>query len=386
MTTPTYTGYSNTDWARTAATTLADHIRDEEQAWLKNYQMGALLEANGRVTYNHSGRGMTWDVRYRKHTMEGNSGETPRNFARKNLWKVAALPNKRGYQATDSITKAEMLENRGEPAIIKLFDNFVERISESVKQGIGPEFYQDGSASGNEMSWHGLFTMFNTNGTTTITTGAQRTANAADVVGFPADTYAGITTGPGDYGGEQDANSVWPLGTCDPEFDFWTPLVINPQSTNAAAFPSSTDTWAGAADEILRYAILQSQRNNAQDGGLTNFFLNRESYGPFLNLIDNKEQIRVTRNEAQGLTSLGFRNVVNFDGIEVSWETGIPANVGYGFNYQNIELRCMEDTIFKSEGPFYDEHTQNYNAVVYTLSNHQIQFSPRNVTKWLTLA
>ena len=45
----------------------------------------------------------------------------------------------------------------------------------------------------------------------------------------------------------------------------------------------------------------------------------------------------------------------------------------------------MEDTIFKSEGPFYDEHTQNYNAVVYTLSNLRFS-SPRNFTKWLTLA
>ena len=95
----------------------------------------------------------------------------------------------------------------------------------------------NGNATGNETSWHGFFSIFNTNGTTTITSGAQRSANAADVVGYPADTYASLTTGLGDYGGEA-GDSVWPLGVCDPEFDFFTPLVVNPLSTNAAAFPS----------------------------------------------------------------------------------------------------------------------------------------------------
>lgn len=384
MTAPTYTGYSNTDWARTAATTLADHIRDEEQAWLKNYQMGALLESNGRVTYNHSGRGMTWDVRYRKHTLEGNSGETPRNFARKNLWKVAALPNKRGYQATDSITKAEMLENRGEPAIIKLFDGFVERISESVKQGIGPEFYIDGNATGNELAWHGIESFCGATQTVTAgTAGATaRTANAADFVGYPNDNYADNNTNLGDAGGEGDPTLTWPGGVNDPEFDFWTPLLVNYTCTG---FSPSTHTWANQGDEALRFGIIHGQRNSMANGQMTNVFLDRGLYFQFLNLIDNKEQIRIQRGEDWSLTKLGFKNVVGFDGIEVSWETGIPANVGYGFNYNDIELRCMEDTIFKSEGPFYDEHTQNMNAVVYTLSNLKFS-SPRNITKWLTLA
>jgi len=384
MTGVTYQGYTNTDWARTAATTLADHIRDEEQAWMKNYQLGALLEANGRISYNHGGRGMTWPVRYRKHAMEGNTGETPRNFARKNLWKVAALPNKRGYQATDSISKGEMLENRGEPAIIKLFDDFVERISESMKQGVGPEFYIDGNATGNEQSWHGLESAFGATQTVTAgTAGAvARTANAADFVGYPNDTYAELSTVLGNEGGEGDPVATWPNGVNDPEFDFWSPLLVN---YTCSGFSGAADTWAAQGDEALRFGIIHGQRNSLQDGQMTNVLLDRNLYFQLLNLIDNKEQLNVNRGEDWSLVRLGFKNVVGFDGIEVSWETGIPANVGYGLNYKNIELRCMEDTIFKSEGPFYDEHTQNYNAVVYTLSNMKLN-SPRNFVKYLTLA
>jgi hypothetical protein len=276
-----YLTSSNTAWARTIATTMAEHISDVEVSWMKAFQMLALLESAGRISYGHGGEGFDWDVEYRAHQLRGNTGETPRNFARRNLWKKAILPY-RGYQVEDAISNKELEANKGEAAKIKLVDGFVSRLERSIKHGLGTELYIDGNATGNETSWHGFFSMFNTNGSTTITTGAQRTANAADVVGYPADTYAGLTTGLGDYGGEQ-GDSVWPLGVCDPEFDFFTPLVVQPNSSNAAAFPSSTDTWAGAADEILRYSILQSQRNQSSGGGLTNFFLNRESYGAFLN-------------------------------------------------------------------------------------------------------
>lgn len=391
-----YSGQSNTDWARTIATTLADHIRDEEPSWMKAYQMLALLEANGRISYNHAGRGFDWPVEYRAHQLLGNTGETPRNFTRRNKWQTAALPY-RGYQVEDSISNKELAENRGEAAIIRLADGFLTRMERSIKHGLATEIYPDGNATGNETSWHGFFSMFNTNGTVTITSGAQRSANAADVVGYPDDSYATLTTDLGDYGGEQATGTVWPLGQCDPEFDFWSPLVVNATSSNAAAFPASTDTWAAAADEVLRYSILQSQRNASENGQLTNFFLNRESYGAFLNLIDNKESLQVRRNEAGTLWSMGFRNVVDFDGVEISWEASVPSTTpstytnaskvlrGFGFNFNNIELRSMMDSLFTSEGPFYDEDTQMHKYVCSTLSNLKFS-SPRNFVAIVELA
>ena len=57
---PELQGYSNTSWDRTLNTTIADHIRGEEMAWMRSFQMGALLESNGRISFNHSGEGFTW--------------------------------------------------------------------------------------------------------------------------------------------------------------------------------------------------------------------------------------------------------------------------------------------------------------------------------------
>ena len=376
-----YKGFNPVAFSRTAATTLANHIREVEESMLRNYQMGALLEAGGRVNYNNSGEGFDWPVQYRMHKVEGNTGETQRNFARRNLWKTASLEF-RGYQTTDSMYYREFRSNKGPEGVVKVFDNFVERLETSLTQGLGGEYYADGSASGNEQSWHGLESMFVLNGTVNSTSGAQRSANAADIVGYPNDTYSGLSTVLGNYGGENESGQYWPDGIADAEYDFWSPLVVN-YTTTHADLPSSTNTGAGQGDEAMRYAIINAQRNTSKNGQITNILLSRDLYMGLLNIIDTKERIQISSE--QSLRALGFKNVLNFDGIEVSWEAAIASGVGYGINYDNMELKSMDESLLRSEGPEYDIHSQSFNAVVSTLSNLKFS-SPRNFFKLAALA
>ena len=101
-----------------------------------------------------------------------------------------------------------------------------------------------------------------------------------------------------------------------------------------------------------------------------------------LNMSDDKERIQIT-SEHQ-LRALGFKNTVNFDGIEVSLELAVPNGIGYGLNYDNIELKSMDESLLRSEGPEYDIHSQSFNAVVSTLSNLKFS-SPRNFFKLMTI-
>mgnify|MGYP001439949467 FL=1 len=374
-----YKGFNPVAFSRTAATTLAKHIREVEESMLRNYQMGALLEAAGRVNYNNSGEGFDWPVQFRLHKVEGNTGETQRNFARRNLWKTANLEY-RGYQATDSMYYREFRSNRGPEGVVKVFENFVDRLETSITQVLGTEYYIDGSASGNEQSWHGLESMFAVNGTVNISTGAQRSANAADKAGYASDTYAGLSTALGNAGGENESGAIWPDGIADSEYDYWTPLIVNYTST---AFSGSADTFAAQGDEAMRYAIINAQRNTSKNGQITNIFLARDLYTDLLNLIDDKERIQISSEHS--LRALGFKNVLNFDGVEVSWESGVPTGVGYGINYDNMELKSMDDSLLRSEGPDYDIHSQSFNAVVSTLSNLKFS-SPRNFFKLAALA
>lgn len=369
-----YKGFNPVAFARSAATTLAKHFTEVEEAMLRNFAMGALLDASGRVSYNNGGEGFDWPVQYRLHTVEGNTGQTVRNFARTNLWKTA-YQEYRGYQATDAMYYREFKSNRGPEGIVKVYDRFVERLETSMKQALGSEYYADGSATGNEETWHGLESMFAINGTVNSSTGDQRSANAADFVGYPNDTYAGLSTVLGNYNGEQESGTVWPDGLSDSEYDFWSPLVVNYTCTG---FNGTADTFAAQGDEAMRYAIIHSQRNTSQEGQITHIFLARQLYMDFLNLIDDKERIQITSET--GLRALGFKNVVNFDGVEVTWETGITPTVGYGININNIELLSMDDSLLRAEGPEYDIDSQAFKAVVSTLSNLKYS-SPRNFFK-----
>lgn len=371
----TYKGFSNTDFARSMATTLAEHIRDVEEAMLRNFKFGALLEANGRVSMNNGGRGFDWPVQYRLHRVEGNTGQTARNFVQRNLWKTASLEY-RGYQAMDSIYYKELRENTGEHAIVNVFNNFVDRLTTSMKQKLATEYFINGDASGNEESWHGLETLFKTDGSLDVVNGTRNdTVQTDDYVAWPSGTYANLEMALGNYNGSQESGAIWPNGLADPEYDFWTPLIVIYTSTS---FGGAADTFAAQGDEAMRYAITHAQRNMSMDGPPTNVWLDRTLFMDLKNLFDGKEEIQITSENS--LRALGFKDVIVFDGVEVTSENGIPPGYGYGMNVDAVELKCMDDTMIRSEGPEYDIFSQSFNAVVSTLSNLKFK-SPRNFFK-----
>jgi hypothetical protein len=366
---------STTDFARSIATTLVNHLREEEIASLRKYMVFAAIESRGNIRMNMSGRGFDWEVSYRLHQPQGNNGETPRSFSRQNLWKKAELEY-RGYQATDAIFRKELLENRGTNALVNVAGKMSSRLLTSIEQYLANEIYIDGSAAGNELRYHGLESFFGTNGTLNVATGAQRSANAADPFGSPSDSYASLNTGLGFYGGSQ-LEGVWPAGKADSEYDFYSPLVVNYTSTYFGG-----SSWAANCVKALREGLHFAKRNDTKEDAVDLVVMDRKLYIDFLNAQDAKE--RVTISSENSLKSYGF-NTVQLDGVELGTEYAVPANCAYGLAVGNIELLNMEGQMYNSEGPFYDETTQSYRYCVSTLGNLKFK-SPRNFIKWVNLA
>jgi hypothetical protein len=365
---------SSVDWARSIATTITNHLREEEIASLRKYKFFAALEGAGQIRTNMSGRGFDWEIQYRNHTPSGNNGETPRNFSRENLWKKLELEY-RGAQVTDAIYKREMLENRNAQALVNVAGKMASRLLTSMEQYLAKEWVQDGYIAGNELRFHGIESFMNA--TETINSGAagatNRTANAADPFFYPSDSYAGLSTVLGAYGGSADGVSMWPNGKVDPEFDFFSPVIVNADSSYFGA-----STWKDNCAKALREAIHQTRRNDTKEDQVDMVLLDRRLFIDFLNTLDAKERVIVSRTN--GLRSYGFTDVFEFDGVEVGSEGSVPANTGYGLAVGNIELLCMENQLMVSEGPFYDEITQQYRYVVSTLGNLKFK-SPRNFFK-----
>ena len=367
---------SSTDWARSIATTIVNHLREEEVASLRKYKVFAALEGSGNIRTNMSGRGFDWEIQYRLHNPSGNNGETPRSFARQNLWKNAELEY-RGAQVTDAIYKKEMLENRSAQALVNVAGKMASRLLTSMEQYLAKEWVVDGYTAGNELRFHGIESFMGTNGTINVSTGAQRTANAADPFGYASDTYAGLSTVLGAYGGSQKSG-VWPNGEADPEYDFYSPVIVNHTSTYFGG-----STWAANCVKAVREAIHQTRRNDTKADQVDMVLLDRRLFIDFLNTLDSKERVIVSRTN--GLRSYGFTDVFELDGVEISGENSIPANTGYGMAIGNMELLCMENQLMVSEGPFYDEQTQQFRYVVSTLGNLKFK-TPRNFFKLTALA
>ena len=367
---------SSTDWARSIATTIVNHLKEEEVASLRKFKVFAALEGSGNIRTNMSGRGFDWEIQYRNHTPSGNNGETPRSFARQNLWKNAELEY-RGAQVTDAIYKKEMLENRSASALVNVAGKMASRLLTSMEQYLAKEWVVDGYAAGNELRFHGLESFLGFNGTINVATGATRTANAADPFAAPSDTYAGLSTVLGAYGGSQKSG-VWPNGEADPEYDFYSPVICNYTSNYFGG-----TTWSANCTKALREALHQTRRNDTKQDQVDMCLMDRRMYIDFLNKLDEKERVVVSRTN--GLRSYGFTDVFEFDGVECSSENSIPAGVAYGLAIGNMELLCMEGQLYNSEGPFYDEITQQYRYVVSTLGNLKFK-SPRNFFKLAAVA
>lgn len=370
---------SSTDWARTIGTTLVTHLKEEELTTFRKFKVFAALEANGKVAMNQGGRGFDWQVRYRNQPVTSNNGESPRVFARHNLWQRAYLPY-RGYTVTDQVTKREMLENRGAQALIDIAGKMASRLQESMQEHLSKEIYIDGNATGNENRWHGLESIFSNNGTVNVSTGAQRTANAADPFGFPNDEYAGLSTGLGAIAGSQLATGSWPYVSVDPEYDYYSPVICNYTSTY---FGGATATWKDQCVEAIREAVHHAKRNDTRENQIDMILLDRSLYIQFLNRLDSRERAIVTKSS--GLRSYGFGDVVELDGIEVSTEYSVPSGVGYGLSIGNMELKCMESQLMVPEGPYYNEELQSHRYAVSVLANIKMK-SPRNFVKWQAIA
>jgi hypothetical protein len=369
---------SPTDWSRVIGTTIVNHLREEELTTFRKFKIFALLESSGNVVMNQSGRSMDWNVRFRNAPVTGNTGDTPRSFARINMWKRAEI-GWRGFTTTDAIYRREMLENRGQQALVDVASKMAERLKESLEQHLSYQPYKDGMAPGNENDFMGMETFLNYSGTIDETVSGvftpRTSGNTADRYGYPDDTYAGLSTRLGFYGGGRihATTGTWPNVPVSEDADFYSPLIIN---YNASSFNSTgARNWRSNCVFAMREGIQGCKRNDTKEAQIDLVVLDRQLYITFLNQYKDQERIAVSKES--GLKSFGFTDTVQLDGVEITSEYACPAGRGYGLSIGNMGLYCLENQLMVAEGPFYEEELQSYRYACSTLGNLKFK-SPRN--------
>lgn len=364
------------DWSRIVNTTISKYSRDREIDIFRNRKVLAMVKAKGNVEMNLSGRDLDWKIKYKRNEMQGIADTDTLTFARLDSFKTAVLPW-RGYAATDAMTKEERLKNKSVEAIVDIWSDIGKSLLDDIEDNFGEEFYIDGNATGNDKRVHGVESFL-----------GQGSASTIAPVIFPSDTYAGLSTALGNYGGTWDSTSgvsQWPRGTGDAHYDFYSPLLIEIDSAVSTAnggFASSTATWASRCLEATRFGLIHSMKNKSVTGMIDCVIEDGEWYRLFVEALAAKEHLNVNRGESVNtLYGLGFKDVTNFDGAEVTFEYGIGRDVGYGFNFDKVTLMSLQNQLFVVEGPEWDIASRSWRVSVDFHGN--FKFEPRYFFKML---
>lgn len=357
------------EWAGIFHTTIQEYSREEEVNIFRNRKLPALLMQGGRISHNHGGERMNWKVRYKQNNLQGMGDSPTVTHPRFNRDLSAELPW-RGYVMGESVQWRERRLNKGMEAIVKIFETKAKRMLEDARDSFHTEFYIDGNASGNETKIHGIESFLGDDGTPSTT---QPIADSSD-------TYAGMSTVLSTAGGGVWSGN-WPDGSGDAQYDFWTPLLVNVSSTvaeSSGGWTADTKTWPFTCGEALSFGIINTQKNRGMDDKLDLVTVTTSMYRQFQDFNRDKERINVGKDSA--LVKLGFTDTINWDGVDVTSEYGVPANTGYGFNTKKMELCCCTSQLIETFEPTWDETTMSWRFQMAMLLN--AKFNPRNFCKF----
>lgn len=364
------------DISRIANTTIPKFIYGAEDAMTRRQKIMAILRDRGKIELNHSGTERKWRLEMTLVPLQAfTSGDTI-TFAQSDRFKTATL-DPRAVTVGDQIDVLQMEMNKGEEAIVKLMESIVPGMTRSITQQWNRVAYQDGNATTTAVHGFDSFTNLGVNSTN-------------QPIVFPSDTYAGLSTVLGTAGGgswEQVSSlSNWPDGVGDEQHDFWTPLIVNPTSNNAgvAGWANATKTWASTCIEALRYGITFQNKNVAdREDALDLIIMPSNRYRQYQNNLDSKENTFVTRGDGRsGLYRLGWGDVVNFEGIDITSEYGTPTNTAYGWSFGNVLLASWQDRLFKSMQKDWDPTTLSWRFVILFFGNFFFT-TPRYFVKWI---
>lgn len=320
----------------------------------------AKLEADGRISTGRASAEFKLPSNYKE--------ATPFNFQANSVVTYAPVDrlkwftfNHASYGVTDQITHLEKMLAQGPDAIINRYSEILPNLSKDLAKQLCKDLYIDGNATGNELSLQG-FESWAGSGTTA----------AGDINAKPSDTYGGLSTAVGSYGGTWSANLTtspnaniatdWPYGYATgggPLYDFNSPKLLNWSSN---AWPGAATTFIANAGYVLRAAMTQMSRLGDREDKPSLVIMASKLFVDFKNLMDDTMRNIMPHEEAR---DLGFpMDVLNYEGLMVTHEYDCPDNVGYVLNTNKMELASVAPQLIWMQPPAYESSNLSDNFIV----------------------
>lgn len=362
------------EWVGVVKAVAPKYLKGAVDQTIRRRLVLAMLEKRGQIITNYMGSHETiFDVDYKEPPVESNADGATVSYERRDYLKRASM-DWRGYKATDLMTLKERLESKGPTVMVDRYKRIFPKLMKAVRRKIGLEFYIDGNSAGNENRFAG-----------TATFCGQGTCAVGDILCQPSDTYFGISTAVNQSGrwsadltagsGQPNATIAtdWPEGEGSSDYDYWAPKLVNWSSN---AWGTSSVAWEDNCERVLRRTAQWLRIAAGMDGQTLIAMLAGELHTGFKNKMSPKIGIWAPHKEAD---DLGFPDVLNFEGIGIHTELGIPASKGFVLNMDDVELCILNANLVDSVGPDYDPDSFAHKFAVYTFGNWK--FNPRQAAE-----
>ena len=339
------------EWIGIIETTRHKYMKGASDLTIRRRLLLAMLKRRGRIFYNASGDECRWQVEFSQPPVSSYNDSGVIDFSNHDAYRQLGV-DWRGYIATDSMSMKQQRMNRGDEALVKVFQNKQNNLSKSLDNNFAGEMYRDGSAVGRENAIHGAETFMGDDGATVV----------GDRVARPDTTYGetALSTAPGAYGGTWSSDGTapnatigtdWPDGQGDSEYDFLMPKLINWGST---AWGTSSALWEDNCWRVISQTITWLTTTGGDDGMPTLIPLASNLFQGYKNAQETKTRINIPHKESQ---DLGFGMVLNQDGVGIYPDYDCPIDTGYAFNLSTIAIYSLFPELFWMEGPDRDPRT-----------------------------
>lgn len=317
------------NWARVLNTVTARYIKGQIDNVSKRRRLLGAIQKRGKIVKRKGGTLLDFKVKYaQKDLFTLNDPADMGNPDRSNKHKTAQLPWT-ALAMTESITKYEELVASGPEAVVNLASDYTKSLYKDFEDRFSDELYLDNSVSANTDHLIGFNSALSYSG-----------ADSNGYIAVANDTYASLQCALGYYGGSWTGN--YPAGYGDPEYHFWSPLIVDYTDTAWTAGA----TFAANCIESMRYGIMNIEKK----ANMIDFIiLEADMFRSWLNKQDDKERSQVSRSDKDEVYFGYGHEVQYFDGVPVTWEHGVPASSGYGFKMDDIELYSLQDQLFKPQ-------------------------------------
>lgn len=314
--------------ARVDVLTLEKVLKKVTEPIMRQRPFLSYLKKKGRMVMNSSGKTLDWRVRYRRNEGQDFDDMEGSTATRENRHKAASL-GWGAFHMTEGITEIEKAINKGPEAILRVVSNLVDWMKGDLVIGLEERLMQGSEA-------HSLTKIIG------VENWMDEGSALSDTLVYDANgTYAGMTTDLGDYGG---AYAGFPYATCDPEATFWTPVLVDYESTSCEA---DTKEWRYTWEEACRYGIggLETMQGTTPDV----IMVTPPMFRQIKESLSNAAHLNIERGKGGSMAAeLGF-TTVNLDGVPIIAAYGLPANTGYGLCFDHMELHSLRPVLFSEK-------------------------------------